>query len=339
MSAISKQLIDFTSEIIADNYSIELDDVRSKLSSKENKEKIANFIKSNKIKQKKEKTVSNEPEKFKTAYNLFSKEYRKIITKENPGVTISEAASLLGKKWEELKEKSPSVYQKYVDQSNKQKEEYEEKMIQYRIDNNLPEKITKVSKPKKNKAGIKKKAESAFHYFFHDHDTQVREDNPDMNKHAVYLYLRKRWNELKDEKDEIFLKYKEVAKVEKKKLLSQTSDDDEAEEAPSSPAPHSSPTPESSPEKPSTPVPSSPEEPSTPTPKKKMKKKSSTPPGALSESKYLTSPPVRSSIKKKKTKKVIKDDKAKDEKKKKKKKIVVIEESSESESDSDSESD
>jgi hypothetical protein len=187
MSAISKQLIDFTSEIIADNYSIELDDVRSKLSSKENKEKIANFIKSNKIKQKKEKTVSNEPEKFKTAYNLFSKEYRKIITKENPGVTISEAASLLGKKWEELKEKSPSVYQKYVDQSNKQKEEYEEKMIQYRIDNNLPEKITKVSKPKK-KAGIKKKAESAFHYFFHDHDTQVREDNPDMNKHAVYLY-------------------------------------------------------------------------------------------------------------------------------------------------------
>jgi len=335
MSSISKQLIVFTSEIISDNYSLDSDDIITKLSSKENKEKIANFIKSNKIKQKKEKSVSNEPEKFKTAYNLFSKEYRKIITKENPGVSISEAASLLGKKWDDIKENSPSVYKKYVDQSNKLKEEYEEKMIQYRIDNNLPEKITKVSKPKKdNKGGDKKKAESAFHYFFHDHDAEVREDNPDMNKHGVYLLLRKRWNDLKDDKDEVFLKYKEVAKAEKKKLLSQTSDDDEVEE-PSSPAPPSSPTPTPSPEQqPSTPVPSSPEEPSTPTPKKKkMKKKHNTPPGELSEAKYLSSPPIRSSLKKKKTKKVKKDDKK--DKKKKKKIITVVDDSSSSESDSE----
>lgn len=333
MSAISKQLIEFTSEIISDNYSMDLDDIRTKLSTKENKEKIANFIKSNKIKQKKEKNVSNEPEKFKTAYNLFSKEYRKTITKENPGISISETASLLGKKWDELKEKSPAVYKKYIDQSNQQKEEYEEKMIQYRIDNNLPEKITKVSKPKKDNKTVQKKAESAFHYYFHDHDEQVREDNPDMNRHNVYLHLRKRWNELKDEKDEIFLKYKEVAKAEKRKLLSaQTNEDDEEEVAPSSPAPPSSPVP--SPEKPSTPVPSSPEEPSTPTPKKKKisKKKKNTPPGELSESKYLSSPPVRSSLKKKKTKKINKDDKK--DKKKKKKMITVVDDSS-SESDSE----
>lgn len=333
MSSISKQLIVFTSEIISDNYSMDSDDIITKLSTKENKEKIANFIKSNKIKQKKEKNVSNEPEKFKTAYNLFSKEYRKTITKENPGISISEAASLLGKKWDELKEKSPAIYKKYVDQSNQQKEEYEEKMVQYRIDNNLPEKITKVSKPKKDNKTVQKKAESAFHYFFHDHDAQVREDNPDMNRHNVYLHLRKRWNNLKDDKDEIFLKYKEVAKAEKRKLLSNQSNEEEDDEVEVEVEAEEVAPP--SPEKPSTPTPpSSPDEPSTPTPKKKMSKKnkSSTPPGELSEVKYLSSPPVRSSLKKKKTKKINKD-KKKD--KKKKKMMTVVDDSSSSESDSE----
>jgi hypothetical protein len=346
MSAISKQFIDFTSEIISDNYSIDLDDIKTKLSTKENKDKFVNFIKSNKIKQKKDKKESDEPEKFKTAYNLFSKDFRQNLVDENPGITIGETASLLGKKWEELKEKTPEIYNKYVDESNRQKAEYEEQMIQYRIDNNLPEKIKKVKKPKESAAAGDKsaddKAKNPFYYYLKENSVIVKNENPKMTQHNIYLSLREKWHESKRNKDEIFLKYKEIAKEMKNKSTaapvspapSSEENDTAHSSAPSTPVAQkrNSPSPQSSPEE-ATP---SPIKMKTPSPKKKSRMLS---PGGLSPSKYLTSPPVvESSIKKKKSKKtkVSKkgDEKVKD--KKKKKTVMRMIEVTDSSSDSDS---
>lgn len=350
MSAISKQFIDFTSEIISDNYSIDMDDIKSKLSTKENKEKFAIFIKSNKIKQKKDKKDKNEndePEKFKTAYNLFSKDYRQNLVDENPGISIGETASLLGKKWEELKEKTPEIYNKYVDESNRQKDEYEEKMIQYRIDNNLPEKIKKVKKPKESATGGDKnnadgKSKNPFYYFLKENSVIVKNENPKMTQHNIYLQLREKWHESKRNKDDIFLKYKEIAKEKKNQTQTEaepvsapSSDENDNSPAPSTPVQtRNSPSPQSSPEDSPSPI-----KMKTPSPKKKSRMLS---PGGLSPSKYLTSPPVvESSMKKKskkakvsKEKKTQKDD-GKDKKKKKKKKMIEVTDSSSSESDSE----
>lgn len=342
MSAISKKFIDFTSEIISDNYSIDMDDIKTKLSTKENKDKFANFIKSNKIKQKKEKKdkkETDEPEKFKTAYNLFSKDFRQNLVDANPGITIGETASLLGKKWEELKEKTPEIYKKYVDESERQKGEYEEKMVQYRIDNNLPEKIKKVKKPKDSAVGgggdKNSDAKNPFYYFLKENSVIVKNENPKMTQHNIYLNLREKWHESKNNKDEIYLKYKEIAKEKKNQSVHVIS-------SPPSPQPPStpvqtrneSPSPKSSPEETPSPI-----QMKTPSPQKKSRMLS---PGGLSPSKYLSSPPVvESSLKKKKSKKtkVSKEKVKKDEKdkKKKKKKVIVVTDSSSSESESDSE--
>lgn len=335
MSAISKQFIDFTSEIISDNYSIDMDDIKTKLSTKENKDKFTNFIKSNKIKQKKDKKESNEPEKFKTAYNLFSKDFRQNLVDENPGISIGETASLLGKKWDELKEKTPEIYNKYVDESNRQKEEYEEKMVQYRIDNNLPEKIKKVKKPKDSAVGGGNKnseAKNPFYYFLKENSVIVKNENPKMTQHNIYLNLREKWHESKNNKDEIYLKYKEIAKEKKNQSTSVISPP--SPQPPSTPVQtRNSPSPKSSPEETPSPI-----KMKTPSPKKNRMLS----PGGLSPSKYLSSPPVVESLKKKKSKKtkVIKEKKVKQEekdKKKKKKKMIVVSDSSSSESDSDSE--
>ena len=349
MSAISKQFIDFTSEIISDNYSIDMNDIKDKLSTKENKDKFANFIKSNKIKQKKDKKdkkESDEPDKFKTAYNLFSKDFRQNLVDENPGITIGETASLLGKKWEEIKEKTPAIYNKYVDESERQKVEYEEKMVQYRIDNNLPEKIKKVKKPKDSADGGGEKnseAKNPFYYFLKENSVIVKNENPKMTQHNIYLNLREKWHESKNNKDEIYLKYKEIAKEKKSQSVPVISPPSPSTpvQNPSTPVQHpstpvqtrnKSPSPKSSPEETQSPI-----QMKTPSPKKKS---GITSPGGLSPSKYLSSPPVVESLKKKKSKKtkVVKEKKVKQEekdKKKKKKKVIVVSDSSSSESDSE----
>ena len=214
-SKLTKLFIEFTSEIVSENTALDHDEVKSILSKKDSRQQIDDFFKNNKIKQKKEKkdSESDEPKKPKTAYIIFCSSERDTVVDANPGVEHKDITSLLGKRWKDIQLNDKDLFQKYNDLAVKEKSEYEEKMKEYRILNNIPEKIEKVKKPKVVKP---EKAMSPFYYYLKDVEDNVTESNPTLSKKEILDIIKKDWKELKDEKDnDIVKKYKQMA-VEKK---------------------------------------------------------------------------------------------------------------------------
>ena len=216
-SKLTKLFIEFTSNIVSDNTALEQDEVKSIFSKKDLKQQIDDCLKDNKIKQKKEKkSESDEPKKPKTAYIIFCLAERDAVVESNPGVEHKDVTSLLGKRWKDIQLNDKALFQKYYDVAAKEKSDYEDKMKEYRILNNIPEKIEKVKKPKVVKP---KKAMSAFYYYFKDVEDNITESNPTLSKKEICDIIKKDWKELKDEKDnEIVKKYKQIASSEKTKL-------------------------------------------------------------------------------------------------------------------------
>ena len=214
-SKLTKLFIEFASDIVSDNTALDQDEVKSILSKKDSRQQIDDFFKNNKIKQKKEKkdSDSDEPKKPKTAYIIFCSSERDTVVDANPGVEHKDITSLLGKRWKDIQLNDKDLFQKYNDLAVKEKSEYEEKMKEYRIQNNIPEKIEKVKKPKVVKP---EKAMSSFYYYLQDVEDNVTESNPTLSKKEILDIIKKDWKDLKDEKDnDIVKKYKQMA-VDKK---------------------------------------------------------------------------------------------------------------------------
>ena len=207
-SKLTKLFIDFASDIVTLNTSL---DVKTLLLSRDITQKFDDFIKDNKIKQKKEKKDPNsdEPTKPKTAYIIFCSSERNEIIKSNPTAAHKDVTSLLGQRWKDIKANDKDLYNKYVDIAAKEKSEYEDQMIEYRIHHNIPEKITKVKKI----AIVKpEKPMSPFYYYLKDTENDVK-----LNKQICQI-IKKKWNELKDDKDDIVIKYKNISKDKKIEL-------------------------------------------------------------------------------------------------------------------------
>jgi len=239
-SKLTKLFIEFTSEIVSDNTALDHDEVKSILSKKDSRQQIEDFFKNNKIKQKKEKkdSESDEPKKPKTAYIIFCSSERDTVVDANPGVEHKDITSLLGKRWKDIQLNDKDLFQKYNDLAVKEKSEYEEKMKEYRILNNIPEKIEKVKKPKVVKP---EKAMSPFYYYLKDVEDNVTESNITLSKKEILDIIKKDWKELKDEKDnDIVKKYKQMAINKKLELKTSVSVSTQTS-PPSSPIHHSSP--------------------------------------------------------------------------------------------------
>lgn len=221
---LAKLFIDFTSNIVASNSSLEQEEFKKTLMNKDVRQKFEEFLKTNKIKQKKDKkdpaNTSDEPKKPKSSYIIFCSAERDAIVESNPGIDHKEITSLLGQLWKEIQVSNKDLFQKYVDEAAKEKAEYEDKMKAYRILHNIPEKIEKVKKPKVVKS---EKAESPFYYYLKDMESEVAEANPDMKKKDIYAKIKADWKELKDEKDDIVKKYKKIAKDKRNELASTSS--------------------------------------------------------------------------------------------------------------------
>ena len=214
---LTKIFIEFASDIVSGNTSLEQEEVKSILSKKDIRQQFEEFIKTNKIKQKKEKKdpKSDEPNKPKTSYIIFCSAERDAVIESNPGIDHKEICSLLGQRWKEIQVNDKDLFDKYNNDALKEKAEYEEKMREYRILHNIPEKIEKVKKPKVVKP---EKAESPFYYYLKDMESEMAEANPDMKKKEIHEKIKADWKELKDEKDDIVKKYKQIA-IQKKNEL------------------------------------------------------------------------------------------------------------------------
>ena len=216
-SKLTKLFIDFTSDIVSSNSSLEFDEFKKTLMNKDVRQKFDEFLKNNKIKQKKEKKdpTSDEPKKPKSSYIIFCSAERDGLVESNPGVEHKEITSLLGQRWKDIQLNNKDLFQKYVDTATREKAEYEDNMKAYRLLHNIPEKVEKVKKPKVVKP---EKAMSPFYYYCKDVESEVASANPDMKKKDVLLKIKADWKELKDEKDEVVNRYKKIAKDKKNEL-------------------------------------------------------------------------------------------------------------------------
>ena len=219
---MSKQLLSlftqFVAEVISEETSLTHEQVEKIFSDKDIKKKFDSFITENKISQKKEKKIkdSNEPKRAPSAYILFCKDERKNISVQNPTFNNKQVTSELGKQWKVLQTNDTEKFNKYKEVASEKKSQYEEEMAQYRRDNNLPEKIIKVSRPKVDRP---EKAQTPFFYFLKDMTEEILAENPNTMKKDINEMATKKWKKIKAEKDEeitykeIFNKYKRDRKA------------------------------------------------------------------------------------------------------------------------------
>jgi hypothetical protein len=177
------------------------DDILKKLSSKEHKDTIKNFIYENKIKMKKKERDNSVPKKPESGYLLFCKEYRGKMKEKYPDDDNTEITKKLGKKWKTLVESKSEKIKNYLDKAVELKTKYDEEMTEYKTANNL----IKEEKPK-----------NAFYYFRISKIDELSESNPGKTKKEVNKMIQSHWKELNSEKCETVKKFLEIAKEKKK---------------------------------------------------------------------------------------------------------------------------
>ena len=174
--SLQELFVEFTAKIVSENTSVLLDEMKNILSKKENRHKFKEFLITNKIKQKKEKKeLSDKPKRSRTSYILFCIEKRDEVVSSNPTAENKDVTSLMAKEWDDVKANHPDVFEKYNNKAIQEKAAYEEKMREYRLKHNIPEKIQKVAKPK---IETSEKARNPLYYYIKDREIEMVDKFP-----------------------------------------------------------------------------------------------------------------------------------------------------------------
>jgi hypothetical protein len=200
MSEISKLITKYIEEFVSTSDKDNKDDIIKDFKSKENKKKLDEFIASNNIKKKKNKSEKdeNKPKKALTPYFLYVKENRSLV-KDDSGLTDNlEVTRELSKRWNIIKTEESSEFKKYCEMSDEQKKEYSLKIQEYNQSHGI------VDKPK-----------TAFQHFKEENVESVKSEFPDISKKEIHRKLQLKWKELQSEKCDTVKKYMNMASNEK----------------------------------------------------------------------------------------------------------------------------
>lgn len=205
MSEISKLITKYIEEFVLSCDKENKNDIMKEFKSKENKKKLDDFITSNNIKKKKNKSDRDEdkPKKPLTPYFLYVKDMRNNV-KIDSGITNNlELTKELSKRWNILKTNDSNEFKKYNDLSDKQKQEYILKIQEY-----------------KNVHGIIDKPKTPFQHFKEENTESLKSEFPDITKKDIHRKLQIKWKELQTEKCDTIKKYINLANSEKEKYVS-----------------------------------------------------------------------------------------------------------------------
>lgn len=175
---------------------------------KENEEELAKYKKM----ADEENGVENDgikmPKKPRSAFILFSKDFRQVVLDSNPDIAPKEVTSKLGELWNQYKESEEEemveIMEKYKNMAEEDKERYKKEM----------EEVPEEAKEKKSV----KRGKSAYNFFCSENRNQVKEENPDSDAKEITAILGQMWKELKEEKGEEYEKYMDMQKEEKERV-------------------------------------------------------------------------------------------------------------------------
>jgi HMG (high mobility group) box len=230
-TTLVKNLIDFTAELVSEYVSSTADDIKNHLLTKENKEKIKQYLKDNKIRQKKEKSEPSDsdlPKRPTSAFLLYSADQRKVLVSKNKDLSNKDITKLLSETWKNHQQSNSELFLRFSDEANQRKINYENQMKEYKLKNNLPEK----EKPTKKKPVMTlEKPKGPFQYFVNDKKEEYLIDDPNMKIKEINEKAKMEWKELKANKSDIIQKYKSISKQKKIELkvtsATQTERDDD----------------------------------------------------------------------------------------------------------------
>jgi hypothetical protein len=162
----------------------------------------------------------NKPKRSKSAYLFFCQAMREVVKAENSDLNAKEITSELGARWNEVKEDEEEIAE-YVVQAAEDKVRYQEEMVDYVPPEPTDEPVN--SRKKKTKKAGPTRSRSAYLYFCQEMRNEIKSENPDMSPKDVTSALGARWNEVKENADDI-VEYVKKAEDDKKRYNAEKAD-------------------------------------------------------------------------------------------------------------------
>jgi predicted HNH restriction endonuclease len=131
-----------------------------------------------------------------SAYIIFIKKNHSIVSKQNPGLKMTEISSILGKKWKEMSPEEKKQYQDEADLVPK-KTKADKKVAK----DAKATKATKATKVKKSETDVKKPKKKLNSYikFAQQQRTKIVSENPGIKITEVSKKLGEAWRSLSEE--------------------------------------------------------------------------------------------------------------------------------------------
>lgn len=139
----------------------------------------------------------NKPKRGKSGYLFFCQEYRSLLKKEYPDMSIKDIVSKLGIIWKELKETNPDEIERFEAMSRYDRDRYKTEILEYNI------------KLKNNKKTSQKKTKSknkGYDKFIKTKSKKTKKTHPELDTVGVIHYLTQKWEKYPEDKKEKYSK-------------------------------------------------------------------------------------------------------------------------------------
>jgi len=160
---------------------------------------------------------SKPPKRAVSAFLFFSTARRPDIKKEQPELSVTQVAKLLGQEWASMSQEEKGPFQAQADTDKKR---YAKEKADYVPEEGGPQKANRKRKrtAEKAKEGVKKPLTAYFHYLAAQRD-KMRLANPDLSQKELLREMGRLWREMGQKEKEVFVKRadEDKARYEKEK--------------------------------------------------------------------------------------------------------------------------
>lgn len=143
------------------------------------------------------------------AYQLFCMAKRPRLKEKYPDMKFSELSKRMGRKWRELE---PEKKAKYEKKALEKKLDYDKRLQEWKLKN--PGGFKELNGEINMKMPGKQDNVSPFSLFCNNKSNSLKEKYPDLNDEMLQSKLKKKWEKLKDQKKEKYIKEAETINAE-----------------------------------------------------------------------------------------------------------------------------
>jgi hypothetical protein len=199
-----KQLNTILSEVLANTLKKKQDSENVLKAFSERKSELSKVLSASGRSSGKKKKDPNAPKRWRSGYILFCQAEREKLKKNKPTLSATELTSELGAMWKAL---SDNKKKRYVEESKKDRERYDEEMKSYTPPETSEEDSSsgRSRGSKKERTGPKRPL-SSYMFFCQVQRETVKNENPEMKGKEITSELGRRWKELTEDEKQPYIR-------------------------------------------------------------------------------------------------------------------------------------